>query len=503
MFYLAISSSQPDFKPESLTPRFMLWRPGIWLLDLGPVWAYWCHQAGSHDLHDHHDLNGLHGFLRQAISALAGQGVVAVLDANPWRALLGMEVMCERGLDGFVSAQNALGRNLVNEASWDIWFRLADEVAAHWFGTRRERFNLQVFRRQARQMALGMERLGIRKPADLGGIPALAIRRRYGAPLHDLWLWSHEAPSAPGAPGAPRIPSIDDGSPAGFPWVLWRQEQAIQVKRHLDTPLLEWEHMEIVLREDVDRLCALLNKQGAGRILSLEWRVVFLDLSCLVIPIRFRHPHDLPAEFPHYRTALLQACYAFEDAIPAAMGAAVDLGVYEKAIGSWDLMVTEKINLPPVMRDLFGSVRAANEAEATDDAEGVAKYRLQQLENRLSVPLSAYEVTANWIPEEGYKNVQKNMQPNVEPYTRPSLRALGLRRPLFVYPKPRSSPQPANQSRAWVFCERIMDKWWRSGSASGQESTQRDYYMMRDQEQRAVWVFKDGAGKWYVHGMYN
>ncbi len=493
MFYLAVSSLQSDFNPESLTPRFMLWQPAagenhaIWLLDLRPVWPYWCQQAGISPIKNQmNHQERLHSFLRQAVAALGGEGAVAVMDVNPWRALMGMEVMRERGLQGFVSADNPIGRNLVSEASWDIWFRLAGEVAVHWFGCGRERFNLQVFRGQARQMAQGMERLGIQKPTALTGMAAMAIRRRYGAALHDLWLWTAHAHEH------------DELGSCGFPWVLWHQQESVQVKRHLDMPLLEWEHIESVLRDDVDRLCTLLNKQGVGRVLSLEWRVVFLDLSCLVIPIRFRHPHDLPAESPHHRTALLQACYAFEDAISAAMGAAIDFGVYEKAIGSWDLLVTEKITLPPVMRDLFGAIM-----DAGDD-------RLQELENRLPIPLKAYEITNNWIPEEGYCLVDSLSssstmaeQKSLGEITRASFHALGRQRPLFVYPKPRACPQPINQSRTWTFRERIMDKWWRSGSASSQGSTQRDYYVMRDQEQRAVWVFKDGTGKWYVHGMYN
>jgi len=482
MFYLALSSrrqdfSLEDFNPESLTPRFMQWQEGTWLLDLRPVWPYWCHQAGvqasaGNNLETRDKLGSsqqetLQAFLRQVIARMCGDDVIAVMDASPWRALIALEVMRERGLSGFVSAQHPIGRNLVSEASWDIWFRMADEVAVHWFATGRERFNLQVFRRQARQMAQAVIRLGIHKPAGLVVMPALAIRRRYGAALHDLWMWTIES------------------NHEGFPWILWRNEEGIRVKRHLDMPLLEWEHIESVLREDMDRLCALLGKQGAGRVLSLEWRVVFLDFSSLSIPIRFRHPHDLPAESPHHRTALLQACYAFQDSIPAARDGAVDLGLYEKAIASWELVVTEKIHVPPTMRDLFGTLMEAGED------------RLRQLENRLPVALNAYEVTSNWVPEDGYRVCAGE---EVQPGFQNSLKAIGRKRPLFVYPRPRACAQPANQSRAWSFCERIMDKWWRSGNAS---VMQRDYYMMQDQDHRAVWVFKDGAGKWYVHGMYN
>jgi hypothetical protein len=498
MFYLALSSPRQDFKhgdfnfedfnPESLTPRFMLWQAGTWLLDLRPVWPYWCHQAGVADSKTGaQNQETLQAFLRKVVTRICGEDVIAVMDASPWRALIALEVMRDRGLSGFVSAQNPIGRNLVNEASWDIWFRLADEVAVHWFaggsevvggkGMTRQGFNLQVFRRQARQMAQAMIRLGIHKPAGLVAMPALAIRRRYGAALHDLWMWTIES------------------NHEGFPWILWRNEEGIQVKRHLDMPLLEWEHIESVLREDLDRLCVLLDKQGAGRVLSLEWRVVFLDFSSLSIPIRFRHPHDLPAESPHHRTALLQACYAFQDSIPAARDGAVDLGLYEKAIASWELAVTEKIHVPPVMRDLFGALM---DWDADMDAGMRAgENRLQQLENRLPVPLTAYEVTSNWVPEDGYRACAGD---GAQTGFQHSLKAIGRKRPLFVYPRPRVCVQPANQSRAWTFCERIMDKWWRSGSAS---VMQRDYYMMQDQDHRAVWVFKDGTGKWYVHGMYN
>lgn len=497
MFYLAIHS-RTGFNPETISPRFMRWDDaGVWIIDLQPVLPYWMQQAGlTGQAGWQHARSGhFHDFLRQLLPVAEGAGA-AFIDVNPWRALLGLSVMRDRGLSGLVSGHNGLGRHFPLEVAWESWFQLAEQVGELWFANRRERFNLQVFRRQMRQMEQAMDRLGMRKPGDLGGMGALAIRRRYGAALHDLWLLTVSEQNQQGI-------CIQETESPQFPWKSWQREAWTGVRRHLDAPLMEWDAIEALLREDMDRLCALLSKQGGERVLSLEWRVVFLDMSSLSIPVRFRHPHDLPAESPHHRTALLQACYAYRDAIPAATSDAVDLGLYEKAIGSWELAVTEKIHWSPVMRDLFGEC-VESQAEASEESgesqwKMRLQHKLQQMENRLPVQLDSYEVNSNWIPGEGYLTAVAAEGGQEHLSAVMTNREVSKKRPMFLFAKPRPWVQPPNRSSVWEFCERVMEKWW---SGSGRFA-QRDYYRLQSEEQKSMWVFKDSAGKWHIHGMYN
>jgi hypothetical protein len=444
----------------------------------------------------HYARNGhFHDFLRKLLPVHDGIGA-AFIDLNPWRALLGLSVMRERGLWGMISGHHVLGRNLPLESSWGIWFRYAEQVGEIWFSSRRERFNLQVFRRQMRQMEEAVMRLGIRNPADLTGMGALAIRRRYGAALHDLWLLTVEDHKKE-ATGIQQMESPQ------FPWKSWQREGWTGVRRHMDAPLMEWDGIESLLREDMDRLCALLSKQGGERVLSLEWRVVFLDMSSLSIPVRFRHPHDLPAESPHHRTALLQACYAYFDAIPAAMSDAVDHGVYEKAIGSWELTVTEKIHWSPVMRDLFGEC-VGSDPEMHDEVDEnrwrkMLQHKMQTMENRLPVQLDSYEVNSNWIPGEGYLVGFSDQDAQDQSSSMTSILEVSKKRPMFLFSRPRPWVQSPNRSSVWEFCERVMEKWWSGGG----RFSQRDYYRLQDDDQKSMWVFKDTAGKWYIHGVYH
>ena len=39
--------------------------------------------------------------------------------------------------------------------------------------------------------------------------------------------------------------------------------------------------------------------------------------------------------------------------------------------------------------------------------------------------------------------------------------------------------------------------WWR-----GDRGHYRDYYRMIDGEERSYWVFKDGEGRCFIHGIY-
>jgi hypothetical protein len=99
---------------------------------------------------------------------------------------------------------------------------------------------------------------------------------------------------------------------SGFPWQSFTFASLLQVSRHLEEPLCEWQHLEVLLGEDFDRLCGLSSWLAGERIVSLEWRLTLRDLSHHVVPIRFRHPHSLHLEKGLHPTALLQALYAFE-----------------------------------------------------------------------------------------------------------------------------------------------------------------------------------------------
>ena len=81
----------------------------------------------------------------------------------------------------------------------------------------------------------------------------------------------------------------------------------------------------------------------------------------------------------------------------------------------------------------------------------------------------------------------------------PSLMALAETRPLFLYEaaEPYTPPAKPQELR---FLERTMSKWWQTEHVPGRRVT-RDYFRARG-DGRDYWVYRDGHGRWYVHGVF-
>lgn len=509
----------------ALTPRVMDWGDGFWLLDLDACASYWQAQAARRGtdavslvrlvLNSYRaprvpdDAGGVASSVTglQARSLLApcqrrpvrtapdtnlgldvpiraqlegaaqGNAWRAALARHPWQALLLARHLRERKLRGLVSFEGTLGQQLYRELDWETWWTCIDALAKHRKRLGMKPCDLPTYQRQKAQMQRAVKRLGLRSPWELRQLSSPAVRRRFGALVRDAWDWAY------GETG---------GMAAGlfqtaFPWQAVAVEDKPRVVTHLDDPLCEWPHVEALLREDFDRLCDLSSWQAGERVVSLEWRLVFRDLSHLSVPIRFRHPHSLHLERGLHATALLQAFYAFEGAVPRQ----TDTDDYVIPIVGWSLTIDERLRLPARAVGLFGDQQQSEELA------------LLTLENKLKVPLEAYELLADWLPEDSFQRVGIA---GAAPPAReadggqavPTLMLLGRRRPLFLYKTPHLYDN-GGRSTAWEFCERTMSKWW---GGKPESTLQRDYYRVLDREMRSFWVFRDTRGQCFVHGLY-
>src|SRR5690606_39222006 len=120
---------------------------------------------------------------------------------------------------------------------------------------------------------------GLATPWMLKAVEPLAVKRRFGPLIRDLWVWAYgSAAATPLDAPAPAglFPDLEPDALAfssGFPWRSFVWPQRPHVARHLDSPLCEWTHVEPFLREDFDRLCALPTWHAGERVVSLEWRL--------------------------------------------------------------------------------------------------------------------------------------------------------------------------------------------------------------------------------------
>ena len=471
-WFLAVDA--PGFNAEKgrrLSPRLMSWhRDTCWLVDLSPCLGYWRSIAARRGS-DLQEL--LHGMLREMLPGDDERpGFYAATAPCPWQALLLLEVLQERDLPGFADRHSFMGSALYQRLSWDGWWRQTAAMAVSLKAAGLRRFHPDVFRRQSVLMQKAVSRLSLPGPGAIRFSPE-QIRRRFGSIMARLWeqaFFDREEPA-----------------PADFfPWQGHREALPPFSKRHADWPLSQWQHIEPLLREDLNRLCRHEDFRSDERITGLEWRLTLQDLATLHVPVLFRHPHRLHGEIPHQSTALLQARYSFDRETARFMAASGHEPTDPPPVViSWQLTASERLLPAPATADIF---RDPGQGEEED---------FLRLENKLAVPLRSYAGNDDWLPEDSFDEAG-DQQP--APSGHQTLLQSG--RPLFIYDKPRPL-QTGGRSTLRRFSERTMHKWWREQPRDTAVPLQRDYYRLFDDRQRNLWVFRDNTGQWFLHGLYS
>jgi hypothetical protein len=532
MPYLAIEleEDQDTSVLQALSPKIMQWSDNIWLLDLDRCASYWQHRAErSHlsnpetkaqQLHQHHvpdETIRISSFFSSFLGNLCGETYRATLAPHPWQALLMLCEMGERHLQGLLVASSPFGQSLLHDLSWESWWSCATALMPHLTQTERRRWNPAVFRRQCRDLRRAAQRLGLSSAGALRSIPTQALVRRFGAILGELRDWTYgpdhvtaERPKTVGMRLLFQDEDTDRSFSSGFPWHSVISKQNPTITRHLETPLREWDHMEPLLRDDFDRLCLLDSWSTGERIVSLEWRLTLSDLTPLMIPLYFRHPHALHSEQGSHKTALLQAFYAFENIQRSRRKRPRLRDGYEPiptlfAIASWELCITERLTLPRQSLGLFG------DQSTVEDGLSPIDHQLLRLENKLSIPLTAFDLRSDWLPEDSFAPVQKDPSiarvdsDAISGYAHSlAVSALSKNRPLFLYREPELLVE-GTAPKGGIFNERTMHKWWdttQNETSDTKKVLQRDYYRIMDRQHRSLWIYRNSLGQHFVHGIF-
>lgn len=509
--YLAIEVVDDLSDPalQALSPTIMSWSSSFWLVDLRSCASYWSQRAQRHGL-------PVTVFFQQMICELYGDRCRAALAPHPWQAVLMVREMSARDLQGLLLAQSPFGQTLLHDLSWSSWWDCVATLAEHFVQVGRRHFNPSLFRRQCRDMRRAMGRLGTPSAGQLRAMPTPALARRFGSTLGELrdWAYTDAAPPEGGDPnhGKMRLLFAENTAfTSGFPWQSQTHLKQPAVVCHLETPLREWAHLESLLREDFDRLCHLDSWSEGERIVCLEWHLTLSDLTTLTLPLRFRHPHALHSEQGVHKTALLQASYCFANSQRAAALHIPLRDGYEPltalfAVVGWELRITERLTLPRRSISLFDDHSAVEGEEAHAD-QGY----LLRLENKLPIPLIAFDLCPDWLPETSFSEASATKSATTKEVDALTLYAHGLaaaavseRRPLFLYRHPEPL-DPQILARTGRFYERTMHKWWGAAPthlAGEARVLQRDYYRLRDPQSRSLWVYRDSLGQCFIHGIY-
>lgn len=459
--FLAVSlSARHDSEAlQNLSPRTMHWDHEIEIIDMRACRAFWLHAAKQKAVE-------VSTLITREIEALfikdKAKDFVIAAASTPGEALLLLKAAEEKGFQGTIHAESRLGKNLLKGLSWNVWWELCEEYA--------EKKNLlpAVVTKAKHSMGLAMQRIGCQKPEQLRNLPSTHLQRRFGKLVSEVWQLSF--PERQGLP-------IDEAISL-FPWTRFEALKRTFIKRHLDHELRDWQCIEELLQEDLNRLCALGSFKNDERILKLEWRIVLCNLQEIPIFIFFRHPHSLHADRPSQRTALLQINYMFEK------NPVIKAASQENGLISWHLEVVEKA--PARMRQ--GSLFQ----ESSDDL-----YELRRLENMIKKPLESFRLEKDWLAEDSFaketETAKRPMAAQAEDYL-----PLCRKRPLFLYREMGClALEDLRGSRFGDFQERTMDKWWKSQ----RPNLSRDYYQLFHEE-TLLWVYRDQGGTWHTHGVY-
>ncbi len=461
--YVAIYSQQAVANPFALSPTAMQWSERILLCRINDCEQFWLAQKQRYAC----DLEQLFDPIMRYHH---GADYIAVFANHPWQCLVYLSFQIHRQVRGIYFLQSLLNRNIYQLLDWEFWFAPQDSLITHLETSRARRFNAVAFRARQAQLKRFISRTGLAGPFELKQADHQAMTRRFDAWAGKIWRWTFDTAS-----------DLQD-----FPWVALAPAQRPTVSRELEYPLNQWCYIEALLREDFERLCEQFKFNESEHINRILWRITLFNDQKICVELSFRHPYSLHRELPAFKTALYQAWYVYDDLMRKLQARDKDLDLPEAMpfIG-WRVEICERIHLPPMLWDLF-----------TDAGADVRRQDLCELQNKLPVPIEAYRCEASFYPEQSFGAVPPGALAE-PPFDHYQWSSSSTYRPLFYYQSPTEIETPT--IRPEIFLERCASRWW---IHEDPERQNRDYYVLKDAQGRASWVYRDGNGRWFKQGEY-
>lgn len=460
--YAALYTQNPD-DPFVLSPSAMRWSRRRILSRLDECRAFWLEQKKKLRCR----LDDLFGPL---LEHHYGEDYIAVFGEHPWQCLLYLEYQRKHAARGLFLLPSRLDRSLYHRLGWDDWFEPQARLAGHLLAVNARGFRAESFRARQAQMRRFIERIGVDRPSAMRAADANAITRRFGKWLGHAWHWSF----------------ADSARLQGFPWRSLRHDPEARVARDLEYPHNQWSCIEVLLREDLERLAAMGTRDDSMHINRMAWQISLFNQQRITVELSFRHPYSLHRDAPDYATALYQARYRYEDLMRRLRQRDTDLDLPDSMpFNGWSIALAEVVMLSPSLWDLF-----AQEFDAID------YQRVMALQNKLPLAFESYQSDPSYFPERSFAAVPLGAADSSSLDCH-AWRVSAANKPLFYYPDARPIDHPGRLRR--VFLERNSNQWW-----LGEDALQsiRDYFMLEDERGRASWVYRTRDGAWYKQGEF-
>mgnify|MGYP003652560351 FL=1 len=460
--YVVIFSRQCD-SPFVLSPRVMRWSADILLCRLDDCRQFWLNQKKKLRC-------SLEQLFEPILTHHFGESFLAVFANHPWQCLLYLQYQQRHLARGIFFLHSPLNQNIYRTLDWDSWFFLQQGLAEHLLAMNAKGFNEPAFRSKQAQFRRFIERIGVANPAQMKQADANAITRRFGQWMGRIWSWSL-------------------GRPADlelFPWIAHSPGEQPGVNRDLDYPVNQWAYIEVLLREDLMRLCDQFYRDDCQHINRMLWQIKLFNDDTIYVELSFRHPYSLHRDMPEFDTLIYQARYIYDDLVTKLQAREHDLDLPESMpfIG-WRIEVCERIQLSPLLWDLFAA-----------EFEQIDYGKIMSLQNKLPVAFESYQCDTSFYVEDSFKAVAIGAH-NSLLLDDTQWSSASLEKPLFYYPDAQPIAPPSGLHKQ--FLERSSRQWWQADDAA---QSLRDYFILKDGQGRASWVFRTQNGEWFKQGEY-
>jgi len=393
----------------------------------------------------------------EGIAAWAGQFSASVALAPPHAVLLetGASAGYFRGFDNLVariaedvlalgweaviaSAPTPSGALLLARAGF-----AAHETGPHAFAQRLARVPLALLR-TAQDALATLRGLGLRDIGDLLRLPAGGVARRFGQPLLD------EIRRALGELPDPVVPYAPPGN---------------YVNRiELPAPVAGSEALVFAVNRLVLELAGHLRARGQG-VMRLRLELVHEDVPPSGIVFGLAATRDAGHILDVLRERIAR------ERLPGCVEAIV-------------LESIETVSLDDAEGELFPGAQAPGETPVR---------LIERLRARLGdAAVGALRPHADRRPERAWREaaIDEPCAAAAEAPFPPDAR------PLWLLSEPRALPGHPHNLTLTAGPERIEGGWWDGGDVA------RDYFVGRNDRGERWWVFRDRAGRWFLHGVF-
>ncbi|MCB0326817.1 MAG: hypothetical protein KDD52_04275 [Bdellovibrionales bacterium] len=459
--YVCIRGTIIKGREYFLSPLVMKWSENQWIFDLRGLEKYW---------KDH--IQKLEMKYEEFIFLIASKNFknfsTITCSDHPWKSVLLLQELEDRGMKGFFSQSHAFSQNVLRNFSNASWMQCFEDLVCYSSYTKAKKNHIY---KQKKQFEIFISRMQ-KKISSLGFLHVQDIQRRFGSVFSYAWSWTFLS---------------ERESKNKFPWKYFYSSHHPHIKRVFDSYIRDWDEISFFIKKDLTTLSQDQTLSRISRVSALKWILCFEDQKDIQKEISFSHPLSLHDSFPNYSSFLVQMEFVFDEISKEVFQDKGEIGMdFGPMLFSWKIQISDIfVDKKKFQEDLFESEKSRSYKE------------IISLSGQCKQPLQKYYTLPSFDVEDCYKNAFSGDSLDQEQEKCLYMWDFSsVFRPLFVFDQVQSfsSIEPFISVQS---LESVSSSWW------GGEEIQREYYRVLSVDQNLYWFFKDERGRWFKQGVFS